>query len=362
MNKYKITVYAIAKNEEQFVDRWMDSVSEADEIVVLDTGSTDNTIEKLLSRGATVKTEIINPWRFDVARNLCMDLISEDTDVCVMNDLDEVFESGWRAKLEEKWNDDITRARYTFVWSHNPDNSIKKQYPMEKIHRRKGFRWVHPVHEVLEYKGDMIDKIVDIPEIILHHYPDLNKPRSQYLPLLELSQKENPFNDRVTFWLGREYLLYEKYNECISMLQYHLNLPTATWEPERSASMRYIGISYEKLGDKNKAKLWYFRSISECPTIREPYAAMIQYAYIEEDWLLVYSMVNQALKYTIQSEDYLVEPENWGYSFYDFASIAAYHLGLLKEAEKFAKDALNYQPEDQRLKNNLLYIQNKLIL
>lgn len=37
----KIVVYAICKNEEQFVDRWMDSMSEADEIVVLDTGSSE---------------------------------------------------------------------------------------------------------------------------------------------------------------------------------------------------------------------------------------------------------------------------------------------------------------------------------
>ena len=47
MKKYKICVYAISKNEEKFVDRWMDSVSEADEVFVLDTGSTDETVEKL---------------------------------------------------------------------------------------------------------------------------------------------------------------------------------------------------------------------------------------------------------------------------------------------------------------------------
>ena len=43
----KISVYAISKNESKFVDRWMDSMSEADEIVVLDTGSEDDTVEKL---------------------------------------------------------------------------------------------------------------------------------------------------------------------------------------------------------------------------------------------------------------------------------------------------------------------------
>lgn len=54
MNKYKICVYTICKNEEQFVDRWMDSMSEADMIVVTDTGSTDRTVEKLKERGAVV--------------------------------------------------------------------------------------------------------------------------------------------------------------------------------------------------------------------------------------------------------------------------------------------------------------------
>ena len=43
----KICVYAISKNESKFVDRCVDSMSEADDIYVLDTGSTDDTVEKL---------------------------------------------------------------------------------------------------------------------------------------------------------------------------------------------------------------------------------------------------------------------------------------------------------------------------
>jgi len=46
-NKYKICVYAIFKNEEQFVDIWMDHVSDADLIYVTDTSSTDNTVKKI---------------------------------------------------------------------------------------------------------------------------------------------------------------------------------------------------------------------------------------------------------------------------------------------------------------------------
>ena len=58
MGKFKVCVYAICKNEAQFVDRWMDSMSEADSVVVLDTGSTDDTVEKLRRRGAQVTVEI----------------------------------------------------------------------------------------------------------------------------------------------------------------------------------------------------------------------------------------------------------------------------------------------------------------
>ena len=51
----KIVVYAITKNEEKFVNRWFNSMKEADEIYVLDTGSTDNTVELLKELGVNVK-------------------------------------------------------------------------------------------------------------------------------------------------------------------------------------------------------------------------------------------------------------------------------------------------------------------
>ena len=60
----KICVYAICKNEEKFIKRWYDSVKMADGIYVLDTGSTDNSVNLLKSLGVTVKQEIIKPWRY----------------------------------------------------------------------------------------------------------------------------------------------------------------------------------------------------------------------------------------------------------------------------------------------------------
>ena len=123
-DKLKIVVYAICQNEAKFVKRWMESMKEADEIVVLDTGSKDGTPELLQSLGAKVETKryvkwgsvseykrIVaakkeTPWRFDWARNDSIDLAKRlvpDADILVCTDLDEILLPGWREKLEKAW-------------------------------------------------------------------------------------------------------------------------------------------------------------------------------------------------------------------------------------------------------------------
>lgn len=85
----KVCVYAICKNESQFADRFMDSMSEADYVCVLDTGSSDDTVKKLRARGAIVGETVVSPWRFDTARNESLGLIPADADICCAIDLDE---------------------------------------------------------------------------------------------------------------------------------------------------------------------------------------------------------------------------------------------------------------------------------
>ena len=139
MNKYKICVYAICKNEEKFVSRCVESMKEADEIYVLDTGSTDNTIKKLKKLGVHVKRKIIKPWRFDIARNESLKLVPKNTDICVCTDLDEIFEKGWRQKLEEIWDDNTTRLAYNYNWSLDENNNPKVNFYIEKIHNRTDY-------------------------------------------------------------------------------------------------------------------------------------------------------------------------------------------------------------------------------
>ena len=187
MNHYRICVYAICKNEEKFAEAWMDSMQEADIVVVLDTGSTDHTVEKLRARGARVYQEEISPWRFDAARNRSLELVPEDAEICVCVDLDERFELGWREKLEAAWQPGTHQAEYRYTWNFNPDGSEGWVFWIDKIHARQGFQWEYPVHEVLRYTGPKPRRLVTAEGVQLNHYADPAKSRAQYLPLLELA-------------------------------------------------------------------------------------------------------------------------------------------------------------------------------
>ena len=192
-----IAVYAISKNESKFADAWVDSMSEADSIYVLDTGSEDDTVERFRTRGVTVGTAQIRPWRFDTARNLALEMVPADVDICVSTDIDEVFRPGWRAALEQAWTPGVQQANFRYTWNFNPDGSEGFVFWREKIHARHGFTWVNPVHEVLSYLGPGRPKVIFVQGVQLDHHADVSKSRAQYLPLLELSQNYNFFYDQL---------------------------------------------------------------------------------------------------------------------------------------------------------------------
>jgi len=358
MDRFRISVYAIAKNEEKFAARWAQSMSEADDIIVLDTGSEDRTVEILSSfPKVTVYSEKIHPWRFDTARNKSLEKVPADTDYCICTDIDEVFEKGWRDKLEKALVSRPHKVSYRYTWSFNPDGSENTVFNIEKTHRRHGFSWTHPVHEGLSYQGKDAPITIFAEGVQLNHLPDKEKSRKQYLPLLELSVKEAPEDDRNMHYLGREYMYYGRYEEAISVLEKHLSLRTALWKDERCASMRYIAKCLEATGRKNEAFLRLLSACAEAPYIREPWMDTAEFLYREKNWHGVITFINKALEITELRNTYITNTENHRDKPYDLLSVAYYYIGDKKNAEENAKKALEFSPDNERIKANLkLYI------
>ena len=351
---YKICVYAIAKNEAAFVDRFCDSAAEADYIAVLDTGSEDDTVAKLEARGAIVQQKIIEPWRFDEARNRSMELIPDDTDICVCVDLDEILLPGWREALEKAWTDTAETGRFTNIRSRNGDGTPGTAFFHTKLHRPGVVRWKYPVHEVLvRVDGRPGGADVSVPGMAVEHLPDVTKSRGQYLPLLELAAEENPEDARGAHYLGREYMYYGRWDDAIRELTRHLELPTATWREERAASKRYLCRCYAGKGDKTEAMRWAVRAVCEQPALREDWYEAEKAAYELRDWSGVRYYGEHAAAITTRSTVCINEQEAWGAGVHDLLALAYWNQGEMAKALESGEKAAALAPEDERIRRNL---------
>ena len=321
-------------------------MKEADGIYVLDTGSTDNSVELLKSLKVNVASENISPWRFDVARNLSLQLVPEDYDLCVCTDIDEVFNEGWRKIIEDNYKPGITRIKYTYNWFI--ENNIPKVFFWsEKIHIRKNFKWIYPVHEILKYDGDEKDLYLD--NIILNHYPDNTKSRKQYLKLLELSVKENPGNERTLHYLGREYMYYSKWDKSIKILLKHLDI--SKWDLEKNASMRFIARCYKNKQNIVESRKWYEKAIELCPYMRDAYIELAFLEYEQKNYDEVIKLCDNALKITDCKKLYINEVFSWDHTVYDLLSLAYYYKGNYKESFKNINKALEITNDERLVKN-----------
>jgi len=363
----KICVYAICKNELKFVDKWLENMSEADYICVLDTGSTDGTYEKLKedSRVTKVKQKEIKPWRFDVARNESMKLCPKDTDVYVCTDFDELFEKGWAEQIRKHWKvDEYNRGFYTYAWSHSDIGEPQDVFKYDKIHT-KDFHWIFPVHEVLQPNDGIAQIGLDFgTNIYLHHYQDRTKERKYYFDLLELSCKENPEDSHTRMLLAREYILQGNLEAALKEFLEVLKMPDVDKPNKRLVllySLLHVAEIYADLKNYDEV-IWYCQEfIKEDYTYREPYLLLADIYNDMEMYTLAEAMIKCALEYGKQHYDWIEEAKTFLDRPYDALSVAEFKLGKFEEAKQNMSKALKHNPKDVRLLQNYVACLEKLL-
>ena len=266
-----ISVYAIAKNEEAVCERWYECFQEADEVCVLVNNSTDKTAKKLRSLGAKVTVKNYPHFRFDVARNDAMKLCDPKADLLFACDLDDIIEKGWRKKIEKAWKLGLKTGRkansilFTYsVWYG--DDKPKQSFLRHNIHTPDGWYWKSRIHEFIE----------NTTRKIYLYYPKfevVSKPtRSEhgsYLKLLEEECSQPNCIARNVHLLAREYMINGRFEDSIEWFKKHLSHPGATWNSERSASMKFLSQCYGNLGFENAQELWLWKAMYENPKDRD---------------------------------------------------------------------------------------------
>lgn len=363
MKPAKTCVYAIALNEIRHVDLFMQHCEGADLVLVCDTGSTDGTAQRLTELGATVYSVTQRPWRFDVPRNTALNLVPPDIDICLSIDLDEYLQPGWVDALQESWQQHqgaIDRISYDYIWNWNEDGTPGIRFFADKVHHRKNYHWRHPCHETLYYRGAGHERRVVIEGIKLHHHADPTKSRGQYLHLLKMAVEEEPSNDRMAHYYARELMFTAQWDLAIAEFQRHLALPTAQWREERCSSLRYIARCHKNKGELDHAMTWAVKATQEWPWSREPWLELARVANAARDWNTCYWAVRKCLEIKQRGMTYMSDGACWGVEPYDLGALAAYYAGLYTQALELGQQALDLNPTDVRLQNNMQFYQDKL--
>lgn len=374
-NKFTVSVYAIALNEEKCAERWYNCFKEADELCVLDTGSTDRTVEILQNLGVKVtRVPFIHwntleeydqldkagryPWRFDRARNMAMRTCNPHSTLLYCTDIDDMVEPGWKERMRKLWEkgcDDAAKLgrkpmgmayNYEVDWSKYGNNQNTQNFSRHNIHVPKGWQWRQPCHEVLEHESNN-PLFVACPTFKMRSVTEV-KEHKEYLPLLELNAREYKDDPRALHLLGREYCSIGRYDDAIVKLTEHINHPKSKWNCERAASMRFIAESYKAKKDPTNQELWLWRAMAEDPKGRD---------YPYDLGCLLLRRKDYALAESVLRKCVAIEKPNLEYPHFNLESFselpylhlaeALYYQGKMQEAIQYAQKATELKPDSK---------------
>lgn len=360
---YKICVYAICKNEIKFADRWLSSLSaESDYIVVLDTGSTDGTYEFLKQdpRVYCVEQKIINPWRFDDARNASMKLIPKDTDICVIADFDHIFRPGWGDELRRLFSMGYKEI-YGDIIDYDDDNIEIKRFLSKNVHPNSPeWYWERPIHEGVNYHGSEDIMTITSDNFIIEHHPDYTKSRGSYLGLLEMEYKENHADPMCAIYYGCELCFHNREEEGFRVFLKaneecdYANVPEIGYQMQLN-----IADSYRIRGQYDKALSYAIEAEKFGVITRNLYMRRADIYFEMQDYQNAIEMMQKALTITENIKGWQENQEYFNGKVYDQLSLVYDKIGDNILAIANCSMALLYHPDDERLQSNMRYFVNK---
>ncbi|MEW5767458.1 MAG: tetratricopeptide repeat protein [bacterium] len=260
-----ISLCMIVRDEEGQLPRCLASVKDlVDEIIVVDTGSKDKTIQIARSFGAKVYE---HPWQndFSAARNISLSYAQSDW--ILILDADEELEK-----------DDIPKIRpilmthkcegLTFAVSSQLPGSGKSRHDSIRLFKNhKEYHYQGIVHNQLIIKG-----LILTTDVRLYHHGynlspgQMRKKLERSLPLLKEHLHHHPDDLYARFQLARLYRGYNYYEECIKEGLMVLNAPQAKEEGAKATvlmTMCDLALAYFKLGDYQHGEEYCLKALSQ---------------------------------------------------------------------------------------------------
>ena len=211
-----IALTMIVKNEARSLARCLDSVAPwVDKMIVLDTGSTDDTIAIARAHGAEVYER---RWTNDFAAARNAALAHSDADWNLVLDADEWLTSG--GEYLQALRHDSRRAVHNIRIDSDLGNGSNTLISSHRIPRilPRGVRYVGRIHEQPAHNLPVVDASVAVRHDG-YMQAQLDTKKGRNLALLEETLAEMPDDPYMHFQLGKQYDIEQQYDKALSF--YH---------------------------------------------------------------------------------------------------------------------------------------------
>ena len=254
-----VSLCMIVKNEEEVLGRCLDSAADlVDEIVIVDTGSTDRTKEI----AARYTGKIFDfPWRndFSAARNESFARASMD--YCMWLDADDVLLEGDRAaflELKEALDPSVSVVMAPYHTGFDGSGRVTFSYYRERlVKNRAGMVWEGAVHEAVAPAG----KIRYADFAVTHRKARPGDPDRNlriYQAQLDAGKTLEP---RQRFYYGRELYYHQRWAEALAVFEAFL-ADGRGWVENDIDACCHCAYCQEKLGRPEAALAALFRTFS----------------------------------------------------------------------------------------------------
>jgi glycosyltransferase involved in cell wall biosynthesis len=351
-----ISLCVIVKNEQDVIGRCLDSAKDlVDEIIIVDTGSTDNTKE-IVKR----YTDKVFDFRwvndFSAARNYSFSKATKD--FILWLDADDVILECDRERfkeLKQNLNDevDVVMMKYNVGFDENGD--VILSYFRERLSKRtNNYKWMEPVHEYLQIGGNIINS-----EVCITHkkeqIPEKDRNLHIYKKFLYMGKTLTP---RGLYYYARELYYDEKYRDAIKYFNRFLDTEKG-WVEDNINACDILSTCYSMVKDEKNMLISLFRSfIYDTP--RAEICCKLGYYFInKEDYekAIVWYKVVLQLNQPVSSWGFMVQ-DCWGYIPCIQLCLCYDKLGNREEAIKYNNKAAEYKPYDKAVIFNRSYFEN----
>ena len=345
-----ISLIMIVKNEAKYLEKSLISViPHVDEIVIVDTGSTDDTLN--IARSYTDKIYSF-PWQddFSAARNYAIKqatgewLLSLDADEELVAEKDDLR----KLALENNTQSNMIEAYFLPLLNKTSESTGEgNHYYVLRFFRNNGrYYFSGCIHEQLVLPDSQIARFTDRPLIIHNLLPakERQAKRARNLTLLQKTLNADPDNPFLHYYLGVEWLMLGKPRLALPCLNKAYLSLTDDYLLFRAPALRYLIMCLHALGQLDKALCLCLDAGINYPKFTDIYYLGGVLFEEKNEFLLAIKWLSQAIKCGTPPPIYSHMSGTGSFLAYYHLGYCYEKLGRLSEAKDAYQQALSANP------------------